>query len=306
MRLCWAAVLLVAPCDALWAAAAPHRIGSRSIVPARPLLARVGELKASGGGPEPELPEGAPPIQLYPQRWVQLGYLSALALLSDWVCFSVAAAPETWEATYAHDPATLIDIFLFTNVLFCFLEPTIVRRVGLRSTIVGAAMVMSAGCALRSGLPLSGDVPAYASIVAGTILVGAAQPMFQCTPPLLSATWFGAEERATATATAINFNQVGIAIAFLVGGAMATSTAGLSSYFDLITLCCLVVTAGAFLQFEERPVTPPSSSMAAKIIEEAQKRSSWPKVESALFDESAHLPPWTIRWLRPLLCTPER
>ena len=157
-----------------------------------------------------------------------------------------------------------------------------------------------------SGLPLSGDVPAYASIVAGTILVGAAQPMFQCTPPLLSATWFGAEERATATATAINFNQVGIATAFLVGGAMATSTAGLSSYFDLITLCCLVVTAGAFLQFEERPATPPSSSMAAKIIEEAQKRSSWPKVESALFDESAHLPPWTIRWLRPLLCTPER
>ena len=50
--------------------------------------------------------------------------LSLLALLSDWVCFSVAAAPETWVTTYNHDPATLIDIFLFTNVLFCFLEPS--------------------------------------------------------------------------------------------------------------------------------------------------------------------------------------
>ena len=33
-------------------------------------------------------------FKLYPYRWVQLGYLSLLALLSDWVCFSVAAAPE--------------------------------------------------------------------------------------------------------------------------------------------------------------------------------------------------------------------
>ena len=155
-------------------------------------------------------------------RHTQLGYLSLLALLSDWVCFSVAAAPETWEAAYSRDPATLIDIFLFTNVLFCFLEPMIVRRAGLRATVIGAATAMAAGCALRSGLPTSIGLQPYNAVVAGTVLVGAAQPMFQCTPPLLSATWFGADERALATAVAINFNQVGIATAFLVGGAMPT------------------------------------------------------------------------------------
>ena len=74
-------------------------------------------------------------FELYDERWLQLGYLSLLALLSDWVCFSVAAAPETWEATYAHDPATLIDIFLFTNVFFCLVEPVLVRRFGLRRHI---------------------------------------------------------------------------------------------------------------------------------------------------------------------------
>ena len=108
-------------------------------------------------------------FELYDERWLQLGYLSLLALLSDWVCFSVAAAPETWEATYAHDPATLIDIFLFTNVFFCFAEPAIVRRVGLRNCIVGAAIVMSSGCALRSGIPLTGAVPSYPFVVAGTM-----------------------------------------------------------------------------------------------------------------------------------------
>jgi MFS family permease len=208
--------------------------------------------------------------KLYPQRWVQLGYLAVLALLSDWVCFSVAAAPETWVQTYAHDPATLIDIFLFTNVFFCFVEPAIVRRIGLRNCIVGAAVVMTSGCALRSGIPLTGAVPSYPFVVAGTVLVGAAQPFFQCTPPLLSATWFGAEERATATATAINFNQVGIATAFLVGGAMAGSAEGLASYFDLITACSVLVTIGAFFQFQEKPELPPSSSAAAKILEDSQ------------------------------------
>ena len=115
-----------------------------------------------------EPPGSSQTFELYDERWLQLGYLSLLALLSDWVCFSVAAAPETWEATYAHDPATLIDIFLFTNVFFCLVEPVLVRRFGLRSVVVGAAGLMCAGCALRSGLPLSGDVPAWVETVSET------------------------------------------------------------------------------------------------------------------------------------------
>jgi len=224
VRACCAALLLIASCEA-YAPAAVHRplptravgptlasacVVGPTLVPATARPARVSALRANAV--EPPMPKGME-TKLYPQRWVQLGYLAVLALLSDWVCFSVAAAPETWVQTYAQDPATLIDIFLFTNVFFCFAEPAIVRRVGLRNCIVGAAIVMSSGCALRSGIPLTGAVPSYPFVVAGTILVGAAQPFFQCTPPLLSATWFGAEERATATATAINFNQVGIATA---------------------------------------------------------------------------------------------
>ncbi|KAL1530258.1 hypothetical protein AB1Y20_001173 [Prymnesium parvum] len=222
--------------------------------------ARGTEVRCSGGN-EPQSSK----YTLYPSRWVQLGYLSVLALLSDWVCFSVAAAPDVWEATYGHDPATLIDIFLFTNVLFCFLEPTIVRKVGLRAVIVGGAFLMTAGCLLRSGIPFTGAEPVYAQIIAGTVLVGAAQPFFQCTPPLLSATWFGYDERALSTAVAINFNQVGIATAFLIGGVMVTDGVGISHYFDLISTVCLTVSLGALVQFKDRPITPPSSSAAARI-----------------------------------------
>merc|ERR1719379_1790113 len=124
---------------------------------------------------------------------------------------------------------------------------------------------MASGCLLRSGVPLSGSLPPYAEVVAGTVLVGAAQPFFQCTPPVLSATWFGSDERALATATAINFNQVGIATAFLVGGSMATGADGLQSYFHLITVSSFVLAAGALFQFQERPPTPPTSSAAARL-----------------------------------------
>jgi hypothetical protein len=71
-----------------------------------------------------------------------------------------------------------------------------------------SSIVMACGCFIRSGLPWTVELPSYEWQVVGTVLVGAAQPMFQCTPPLLSATWFGPKERALSTAVAINFNQV--------------------------------------------------------------------------------------------------
>lgn len=225
--------------------------------------------------------------QVYPQRWVQLGYLSMLALMSDWICFSVAAAPQTYENSFGHSAASLIDMFLFMNVASCFLVTDIVAKVGLQRAIQGAGALMTLGCWFRCGFSFlvpvaqavgldatqllasssssdSGLVP-YPFIVVGTLMVGAAQPFFQCTPPLLSATWFGADERSTSTAVALNFNQIGIATAFLVGGAMATDPVGLEQYFGLVAILCTIVAIGTFLQFENLPPSPPSSSAMDKL-----------------------------------------
>jgi len=252
------------------------------------LTNRVGRFGASRGGREPVATllcankdaetataaasslldaEGNPvEPQVFPERWVQLGYLSALALLSDWICFSVAAAPGTYERVFSHSAASLIDIFLFTNVAASFLVTDVVARVGLKGAIQGASVLMAVGCWLRSGLGfLSGAGPVgYPLVVAGTVLVGAAQPFFQCTPPVLSATWFAPQERATSTAVALNFNQIGIATAFLVGGAMVTDPLGLERYFGLIAVLCTAVTAGTLAQFQNEPPVPPSASQIEK------------------------------------------
>jgi FLVCR family feline leukemia virus subgroup C receptor-related protein len=207
--------------------------------------------------------------QVSPQRWIQLGYLSLLALLSDWVCFSVAAAPSTFESNFGHSAASIIDIFLFTNVATSFLVTDIVSNIGIQRTIQTAAVLMAAGCWFRSGLgflPGQSGLVDYPFIVLGTILVGIAQPFFQCTPPLLSAMWFANNERSTSTAIALNFNQIGIATAFLVGGSMATNSVGLENYFGLIAVATSIVTVGTILQFQDKPEIPPSMSELEKRI----------------------------------------
>ena len=289
-----------------------------------------GEVNGSGGGGNNIPPKLEP--QVYPQRWTQLIYLSLLALLSDWICFSVAASPDSFEHAYpGASAANLIDIFLFTNVASCFLVTDVVSKFGLEVSIKGAAGIMTLGCLLRSGIPdlswldklgiglgtsaanaaISSDAVAstisgsddlvqlvphevidvlpdgisdqmdpstlteaartaglepFPLLVLGTIMVGFAQPYFQCTPPMLSATWFASNERATATATALNFNQIGIAVAFLVGGHMAKNEIGINHYLGLITLLCAVVSVGTFLQFQNKPPTPPSYSEIEKLI----------------------------------------
>lgn len=134
---------------------------------------------------------------------------------------------------------------------------------------------MAAGCLLRSGIPFFPGqletMPGYGFEMAGTVLVAIAQPFFQCSPPLLSATWFGSSERALATATAINFNQVGIATAFIVGGLMANSPTGMHAYFDVLACCSIAAAVATLALFRERPETPPSASAKAALAEVAER-----------------------------------
>ena len=207
--------------------------------------------------------------EVSPQRWVQLAYLSLLALLSDWVCFAVAAAPSTFETNFGHSAASVIDIFLFTNVATSFIVTDVVSTFGIQRAIQTAAVLMATGCWFRSGLgflPGQSGLVDYPLLVIGTVLVGIAQPFFQCTPPLLSAMWFAKDERSTSTAIALNFNQIGIATAFLVGGSMATNAAGLENYFGLIAIATSIVTVGTLLQFQNEPEIPPSMSELEKRI----------------------------------------
>lgn len=203
---------------------------------------------------------------LYPNRWAHLFMLSFLAFVSDWVCFATAANPQAFSSATGRDPAEIIDLFLLCNVLSCFLFTDLAKAFGLQRVMVFASILMTCGCFLRSGVDPT-TLPSYDNIRLGTALVGFSQPFFQCSPPLLSATWFGARERATATATALNANQLGIAAAFIVGGLVVGDDASkLPAYFLDISGASVVACVLTCLFFQSRPPTPPTAS-AAKAVE---------------------------------------
>ena len=148
----------------------PKALFGRGLV-ASALLSRAvsAATRRSGTSASPGVgPEDCPPPVLYDQRWVQLGFLASLALLSDLVCFSVASTPQTWDLVFHQSASNLIDLFLFTNVFSCLAEPWIIRKFGLRAPIVGAGALMAVGCLLRSGLPFTGDLPDYVTVVGGS------------------------------------------------------------------------------------------------------------------------------------------
>ena len=85
---------------------------------------------------------------LYNERWLMMGILSLLALLSDWACFAAVGGTRTWIKCFNHNPDELIDLFLFSNVISCFLFTDVTRRFGLKNVTIFASGLMFLGCRL--------------------------------------------------------------------------------------------------------------------------------------------------------------
>jgi hypothetical protein len=98
----------------------------------------------------------------------------------------------------------------------------------------------------------------------GFFLVGLSQPLYQCTPALLSASWFPEVERTMATGVALNANQLGIGFAFIFGTLLVASKDDIPGYFGLLSIISTLTFFGTLIQFEDAPPTPPSET--AKVV----------------------------------------
>ena len=222
--------------------------------------------------------------RVYPKRWVMLFYLSLLNLLSDWTGLSVEpiatitsrAYSSDDDYIYSHDnnaqmyiqPEALVTCFLVASCLGTALEPWILSRLGLRRTIVFGAFNNMLGNLVKSGgLPpffsissLLHGIHGTFALYLGFFLVGFANPLFQCTPALLSASWFPEDERTMATSIALNANQLGVGLAFIVGALYVQSPSQIANYFSLLSFFSVLAFIGTALQLEDAPPTPPSGS----------------------------------------------
>jgi len=222
--------------------------------------------------------------RVYPARWLMLFYLSLLNLLSDWTGLSVAPIATITSRAYNSDddyiyandnnvqmyiqPEALVTVFLVASSIGTALEPWVLGRLGLRRTVVFGAFCNMVGNLVKSGgLPPFFVVPSLMRGVYGTcalylgfFLVGFAQPLFQCTPALLSASWFPEEERTLATSIALNANQLGVGLAFVVGALYVQSPSQIATYFGLLSFLSVIAFVGTALQLDDAPPTPPSGS----------------------------------------------
>jgi hypothetical protein len=218
--------------------------------------------------------------KVYNARWIMLFYMSLLNLLSDWTCYSVAPiALLTKQAFGEVDPESLVTVFLGANAIASAMEPAILGRLGLRRTVVFGSMLLMLGSIVKSGGVwdlLTGltarrteDAVEDSSdetwrLYLGFFLVGLSQPLYQCTPALLSASWFPENERTMATGVALNSNQLGIGCAFVFGTILVESEEDIIPYFGLLSVVATITFIGAALQFDDAPPTPPSDT--ARVI----------------------------------------
>jgi hypothetical protein len=241
------------------------------------LAASRGAVAGAGGGDDmqkEELTATGRPVggyKVYFSRWIMLMYMSLLNLLSDWTCYSVAPiAVLTSEAFGSIDPEQLVVIFLGANALATACEPIILSRLGLRKTVVFGAFLLMVGSIIKSG----GFPPIIESdlqkgqgewrVYVGFFMVGLSQPLYQCTPALLSASWFPERERTMATGVALNANQLGIGCAFIFGTLLVGDSDDIVPYFGLLSLISTITFIGSLLQFDDAPPTAPSDT--ARVI----------------------------------------
>ena len=139
--------------------------------------------------------------------------MSILNLLSDWTCYSVAPIALLTEEAFGHINAEqLVVVFLCANGLATACEPIILSRLGLRRTVLFGSLLLMIGSIIKSGgMPpiIQADLKKGEGewrVYLGFFLVGLSQPLYQCTPALLSASWF------YAWLTAIRSRRAGILI----------------------------------------------------------------------------------------------
>lgn len=172
----------------------------------------------------------------------------------------------TEQAFGSINPELLVTVFLVANAVASACEPIILSRLGLRRTVLFGALLLMIGSIVKSGgMPpiIEADLKKGQGewrVYIGFLLVGLSQPLYQCTPALLSASWFPDVERTMATGIALNANQLGIGFAFIFGTLLVVDSDDIPPYFGLLSILSTVTFFGVLMQFEDAPPTPPSDS----------------------------------------------
>ncbi len=222
---------------------------------------------------------------LYPQRWLVLASFCLLSGCNAWMW--VTWSPLTaLVADYWSVPESSVDalsgvfmyVFVPTNIVSMWL---VVNHLGLAKGLKVGATLNMLGALLRYGGPFiaaytQSSLTEFQLAYMGSFLCAIGQTFILPMIALLSGSWFGEEERATATSLGVLASQTGTLLGlgstaimdFRVSSGVETIISGLdpTKLGRYLQLQCLVASVTLLLVVvnvtADRPPTPPSEAAA--------------------------------------------
>ena len=170
------------------------------------------------GSDAPLLLAGAAEFRAYPARWWMVGALSLVALMQGGVWNTWSPIAPAMAQLFGWGDGTLALLANWGPISYClavFPNSWAMDERGLRPAVLAAAGLVFGGCLARCFRTDAGS--ATTLIHAGQFLNGLAGPVAMSAAPVLSAAWFPAHERRTATALVESMNMLGVAISFVAG-----------------------------------------------------------------------------------------
>ncbi|CAK4088203.1 unnamed protein product [Aphanomyces euteiches] len=150
-------------------------------------------------------------------KWTMVSILSLLSCLNQAICYTYAPVSHMAEANWNNQIrcTTLITIYFIAYIPFAFVGSWIMDKKGLRFGVLLGAALQALGASLRYVAEIEPSAKLL-WLVGGQTLSAIAMPFMVNSPPMLSALWFPPHQRAMATSIAVNCNQLGIALVYII------------------------------------------------------------------------------------------
>jgi FLVCR family MFS transporter 7 len=212
-----------------------------------------------------------PSFKLHPKRWLVLLSFALLNMSNGWTWMTwsplTALIAEAWNVTEGDiDAFSGIYMYVFVPVNFISMW-LVVNHLGLSKGLLVGAVLNCLGDTIRYAAG-GGFTTSYPLVYLGTFICALAQTFILPALPLLSGSWFGAHERASATSFGVFGYQTGMGLGLAATILVKFETddgvlnppvlAGYLQVQWIVSLVALVMVA-CFLT-TDRPPTPPSAA----------------------------------------------
>ncbi|XP_066915277.1 heme transporter FLVCR2-like [Clytia hemisphaerica] len=248
--------------------------------------------------------EGTIEFQLYKRRWIVLAVFSFISMSNEVIWISLSSITSVVKEYYNVDYLAVnwLSMIYMLFYVFVFLAALALDRLGLKFTIMIGAVLNGLGSCLRL---IGTNRDGFIFVFLGNASAALAQCFILFVPPSLAATWFGENERATASALGVLMNMMGVAIGFLMGGTMVPGTQdydgevrdGMLKTLLIQAIFCTVMVILCLILVHDFPKSPPSMSQLLLIqnkqrkLEQKKKNKNISKgkqIES-IADENQHM-----------------